>query len=96
MSSEIDPMVQELIDATRNAAQAGGADNDEWRDETAERLTARLAQPTVTREQIREAIRSFPYLLIPPITYGYDVDRFLDNFANHVIAVIALDTEGGE
>lgn len=43
MSSEIDPMVHELIDATRNATQAGGEDNEQWMNETAEHLTARLA-----------------------------------------------------
>lgn len=90
--SEIDPMVHDLMWATRERTLFWeGKENY-----LARKLTARLAQSTVSREQIREAIRSFPYLLIPPVTYGYDVDRFLDDFANHVMAVIAPDTAGGE
>ena len=91
MSSKIDPMVQELIDATRNATQAGGEDNEQWMNETAEHLTARLAQPTVTREDIHQAIWNL-------LNERGDEDDGVgaSEITNAVMAVIAPDTAGGE
>ena len=102
--SEIDPMVHDLMWAARERQSYDDHGEGEseralfWEgkeDYLAHQLTARLAQPTVTRDDIRAAIGSFKWLMIPPVTYWGKVDEFLDDFANHVMAVLSK-AQGGE
>ena len=97
----IDPEVQELITTARNVLgweEAISPDAERlqfWEDREAvlsQSITRRL---NPDREVVRKAIESFEWLMVPPVTYGRNVDGFLDDFADHVIRELEQSTAGG-
>ena len=84
--NEIDPMVQQLVDSAvhHTAVYRNGDSNRKRVNELSRKLTARLAQPTVTRAQI-EAV------LLSELARTTTIAAITDA----VMAVVAPDTAGG-